>query len=115
MAEHPGGSPLEELGLPAPKRPRTAEAELSEAKAALADEVALEALGTWLASPGSDVEKALRKAMRARHSDLDQDSRRGAADRVLGTAVLWGRLAHLLERELRPGAGRDPHLLLRLF
>jgi len=81
----------------------------------LIEEVALAALGAWLADPGGDVEKALRKAMRARHGELGQEARRHIADRVLGAAVLRGRLAHLLAREVSPAAASDPAMLLALF
>eukprot|EP00438_Fugacium_kawagutii_P035229 Skav227188 [mRNA] locus=scaffold2048:110119:130442:+ [translate_table: standard] len=60
--------------------------------------VSLVALGQWLRAPGSDVEKALRRAMRARHAELNQETRRQIAQRVLGIAVLHGRLKHLLEK-----------------
>ncbi|CAE8614696.1 unnamed protein product, partial [Polarella glacialis] len=85
------------------------------AAARLVGEVSLAALETWVASPGSDVEKALRKAMRARHSELWQAARAAIARRVLGVAVLRGRLAHLLEREVGAGSGQDAELLLELF
>jgi len=81
----------------------------------LAAEVALAALRTWLALPGSDVEKALKRAMRTRHSDLDQAVRQSVAACVLGTAVFRGRLQHLLEREFGTSVGLDARLLLGLF
>eukprot|EP00927_Polykrikos_kofoidii_P018600 TRINITY_DN18629_c0_g1_i1.p1 TRINITY_DN18629_c0_g1~~TRINITY_DN18629_c0_g1_i1.p1 ORF type:complete len:560 (-),score=117.13 TRINITY_DN18629_c0_g1_i1:62-1699(-) len=82
---------------------------------ALAAELALMALRAWLAAPSSDVEKALSKAMRSRHADLNQATRADIASRVLGIAVLRGRLTHLLEREVGPGAGADAALLHALF
>lgn len=78
-------------------------------------EIAVAALQTWLASPGSDVEKALKRAMRMRHSELDQESRKLIAECVLGTAVLRGRLAHILDRELGVGSGAKPELLVGLY
>lgn len=84
-------------------------------KWALVEDVALEALQKWLASPGSDVEKILRRVMRAHNKDLDHEERKDIAGCVLGVTVLWGRLAHLLEREVRSGAGSDAQLLLQLF
>ncbi|CAK0897109.1 unnamed protein product [Prorocentrum cordatum] len=110
------------------------------ARQRLEDSVALAALGAWrprggalegalegaklsrapsreerLGDPGSDVEKKLSKAMRARHAELDQDVRKEVAGRVLGVAVFRGRLAHLLEREVGAGAGADAEAMLRLF
>ena len=62
-------------------------------------DVSLAALRLWLAVPGSDVEKALKKAMRAKHHELNQAMRAAIAQRVLGVAVFRGRLEHLLKRE----------------
>ncbi|OLQ12913.1 Ribosomal RNA small subunit methyltransferase B [Symbiodinium microadriaticum] len=87
---------------------------LFEAKAILVRDVSLEALRSWLASPGSDVEKALRKAMRIRHATLCQTTRSAVARRVLGVAVARGRLSHLLQ-EVAPGHDCDAELLLELF
>ncbi|CAE7938833.1 rsmB [Symbiodinium necroappetens] len=87
---------------------------LFAAKAILVRDVSLEALRSWLASPGSDVEKALRKAMRIRHATLCQTTRSAVARRVLGVAVARGRLSHLLQ-EVAPGHDCDAELLLELF
>ena len=62
----------------------------------LVREVTLSALNQWLAVPRSDVEKSLKHAMRARHSELTQESRAQIAQQVLGIAVAYGRLQHLL-------------------
>ena len=42
------------------------------------------------------MEKSLKHAMRARHSQLTQESRAQIAQQVLGIAVAYGRLQHLL-------------------
>eukprot|EP00434_Breviolum_minutum_P032622 symbB.v1.2.028852.t1/scaffold3098.1/size63651/2 len=70
----------------------------TEEFASLVHDVTLAALTQWLALPGSDVEKALKHAMRARHSELTQESRCKIAQGVLGIAVAYGRLQHCLQR-----------------
>ena len=87
---------------------------------ALVREVSLVALRQWLRVPGSDVEKALRRAMRARHAELNQATRAAIAQRVLGIAVFYGRLGHLLDRAFRRNQGNiDPEIeaemLLELY
>eukprot|EP00435_Cladocopium_sp_Y103_P018441 s3524_g4.t1 len=86
---------------------------------ALVREVSLVALRQWLRVPGSDVEKALRRAMRARHAELNQATRAAIAQRVLGIAVFYGRLGHLLERfSLCRNAGNpeiQAEMLLELY
>ena len=42
------------------------------------------------------MEKSLKHAMRARHSELTQESRAQIAQQVLGIAVAYGRLQHVL-------------------
>jgi len=80
----------------------------------LVNDAALEALRHWMATPGSDVEKSLKRSMRARHSHLDQATRRGIAARVLGVAVARGRLVHVVQREI-PSGGNDAAVLLAVF
>ena len=71
-------------------------------------EVSLVALRQWLGAPGSDVEKALKRGMRARHAELNQQMRHDIAQRVLGIAVVHGRLIHLLNRAEKDGKdGKD--------
>ena len=87
---------------------------------ALVREVSLVALRQWLRVPGSDVEKALRRAMRARHAELNEATRAAIAQRVLGIAVFYGRLGHLLDRAFRRNQGNiDPEIeaemLLELY
>ena len=86
---------------------------------ALVREVSLVALRQWLRVPGSDVEKALRRAMRARHAELNQATRAAIAQRVLGIAVFYGRLGHLLDRAFRRKGNIDPEIeaemLLELY
>lgn len=88
---------------------------LDAASEALVLQVSHAALRRWLAAPGSDVEKALKHEMRARHAELCQETRRSIALGVLGVAVLRGRLSHLLEKYAFPGDGGDPELLLALY
>ena len=70
----------------------------SQVPESLVRDVSLAALRLWLDAPGSDVEKALRKAMRAKHAALNQATRAAIAQRVLGIAVFHGRLVHLLDK-----------------
>ena len=84
-------------------------------------EVSLVALRQWLRVPGSDVEKALRRAMRARHAELNQATRAAIAQRVLGIAVFYGRLEHLLDRAFCRNHGNmenpeiEAEMLLELY
>lgn len=88
---------------------------MTTASLLLVEETCLAALRHWLAVPGSDVEKSLRRAMRARHAELGQEERKQIADRVLGAAVLRGRMEHLLARALGPSAAGDAEFMLKLF
>ena len=85
------------------------------AESELVRSVSLEALKNWLAVEGSDVEKWLRRAMRRRHVELlaAQGSRLQVAQRVLGVAVLLGRLRHLLAGAGAPRPGAEE--LLELY
>ncbi|CAJ1363687.1 unnamed protein product [Effrenium voratum] len=90
----------------------TQQTQIDSVARALVRSVSLAALGAWLAAERSDVEKALRRAMRDRHRELCQATRAQIAKRVLGVAVLRKRLAHLLQRAQLP---ESAELLLALF